>query len=488
MTTSASDEILFGAFLTPSAASPETVVGLARLAEQSGLDLVSVQDHPYQPAFLDTWTLLSYLAAATTTVRLVPNVLNLPLRPAPVLARAAASLDVLSGGRVELGIGAGGFWDPIVAMGGARLSPGESVEALEEAIAVLRALWDTGHRGVLRAGGRHHHVEGAKPGPPPAHPIGLWVGAYGPRMLALTGRLGDGWIPSWAYLENGVADLDAGNARIDAAATDAGRDPRSVRRVLNIDPSLTGADAVERLADLVLAHGVTGLVLATDDPVALARFGEDTAPAVRERVAAERGPASAPQARTTTAATAHLDESSRPVAPPGPAGHVYTDQARAAGRHLVDVHDHLRAELDQLRDVVRQVRAGRLTVGDARSAVNAMSLRQNDWTLGAYCASYCRILTQHHTLEDTAIFPHLRAGEPGLAPVLDRLEEEHHVVHGLLEAVDRALVAHVETPAGLDDLDSAVDELARVLLSHLAYEEDQLVEPLSRLGMYPGQL
>ena len=107
------------------------MVELAKLADVVGLDLVSFQDHPYQPGFLDTWTLLAVVAAATTSVKVAPNVANLPLRPPAVLARSAASLDILSGGRVELGLGAGAFWDGIVAMGGPRLTPGQSVDALE---------------------------------------------------------------------------------------------------------------------------------------------------------------------------------------------------------------------------------------------------------------------------------------------------------------------------------------------------------------------
>src|SRR5918911_3493711 len=136
-------ELLFGTFVTPSSRDAEAVVGLTQLAEQCGLDLVTFQDHPYQPAFLDTWTLLSYVAARTTTVRLAPNVANLPLRQPAVLARAAASLDLLSGGRFELGLGGGAFWGAIEAMGGPQRAPGESVDALAEAIEVVRAIWDT---------------------------------------------------------------------------------------------------------------------------------------------------------------------------------------------------------------------------------------------------------------------------------------------------------------------------------------------------------
>jgi alkanesulfonate monooxygenase SsuD/methylene tetrahydromethanopterin reductase-like flavin-dependent oxidoreductase (luciferase family) len=186
--------VKLGIFAVPDATEPETTMQTIVAADRSGLDLVGIQDHPYQRRFLDTWTLLSYAAGGTERVRLLPDVINLPLRLPTLLAKSAASLDLLSGGRVELGIGAGSFWEAIEAMGGTRLTPGESVDALEEAIAILRAFW-SGERSVSFEG-EHYRVAGAKPGPPPAHPIGIWVGAYGPRMLGLTGRLGDGWIPS----------------------------------------------------------------------------------------------------------------------------------------------------------------------------------------------------------------------------------------------------------------------------------------------------
>ena len=175
----------FGSFITPAAAAPQRAVELAVVSEQVGLDLVTFQDHPYQPAFLDTWTLLSWVAARTERIHVSGNVLNVPLRIPSVLAGAAASLDLLSGGRVELGLGAGGFWDAITAMGVPRLTPGEGVDALSEAIDVIRGRWDTADRSVLRAGGEHHRVDGAKRGPAPAHAIPLWIGARGPRMLRL---------------------------------------------------------------------------------------------------------------------------------------------------------------------------------------------------------------------------------------------------------------------------------------------------------------
>jgi alkanesulfonate monooxygenase SsuD/methylene tetrahydromethanopterin reductase-like flavin-dependent oxidoreductase (luciferase family) len=160
-------DLLFGTFLTPSAQRPDQVVALAQLAEQAELELATFQDHPYQPAFLDTWTLMSYVAAATARIRLSANVLNLPLRQPAVVARSAASLDLLSGGRVELGIGAGGFWDAIEANGGRRLTPGQSVDALDEAIRIIREIWDAEQRGGIRVAGDYYRVMGAKRGPAP---------------------------------------------------------------------------------------------------------------------------------------------------------------------------------------------------------------------------------------------------------------------------------------------------------------------------------
>src|SRR5882724_8462210 len=161
--------IRFGSFITPVNSPASAPVRLAVLSEELGFDLVTFQDHPYQPSFLDTWTLLSWVAARTDRVQLSANVLNLPLRQPAVLARSAASLDLLSGGRFELGIGAGGFWDAIEAMGGRRLTPGQSIRALEEAITIIRALWATDERGGVRVDGAYYQVNGTKRGPAPAH-------------------------------------------------------------------------------------------------------------------------------------------------------------------------------------------------------------------------------------------------------------------------------------------------------------------------------
>jgi hemerythrin-like domain-containing protein len=182
------------------------------------------------------------------------------------------------------------------------------------------------------------------------------------------------------------------------------------------------------------------------------------------------------------------DESARPVAPPAPAGHAYSPNAEAVGNHLTEVHENLRKELEKILDVLEQVKTGATSIDRARSALNEMTMRQNNWNLGAYCASYCTRLTRHHGIEDESIFPHLRGADTGLAPVIDRLEQEHVIIHEVIEGVDRALVNLVRTEDDFTQLQDAIDILSDTLLSHLAYEEQQLSEPLARYGFYPGQV
>lgn len=298
MTTDYGHDLLFGTFVTPTNHPAHQAVEQAVVADRAGLDLVTFQDHPYVARFHDTWTLMAYAAARTERVRLAANVHNLPLRPPAVLARAAASLDLLSGGRVELGLGAGGFWDGIAGMGGPRLTPGESVEALDEAIAIIRGIWDSEDRSVLSVRGKHYDVHGAKRGPAPAHPIGTWVGAYKPRILRLVGRAADGWLPSLQYLQGGVGDLTGMNQRIDDAAVRAGREPGDVRRLLNIGGRFAAQRAgflqgppaqwAEELAEVALTYGTSGFLLASDDTTTTQTFAAEVAPAVRELVGAER--------------------------------------------------------------------------------------------------------------------------------------------------------------------------------------------------------
>jgi alkanesulfonate monooxygenase SsuD/methylene tetrahydromethanopterin reductase-like flavin-dependent oxidoreductase (luciferase family) len=228
-------QIRIGLSLTPEANAADALIEHVTLADGAGLDLVGIQDHPYQRRFLDTLALIGVLLGKTRRISIFPDVANLPLRPPAVLAKAAASLDVLSGGRFELGLGAGYFWDAVAAMGGPKRSPGEAVDALAEAIEIIRAFWRP-DRSVTHDG-RHYTVLAAHPGPHPAHPIEIWLGAYKPRMLRLVGQAADGWIPSLGRASAG--ELRDGNARIDEAATAAGREPAAIRRLLNLGGTIT---------------------------------------------------------------------------------------------------------------------------------------------------------------------------------------------------------------------------------------------------------
>jgi hypothetical protein len=184
-------------------------------------------------------------------------------------------------------------------------------------------------------------------------------------------------------------------------------------------------------------------------------------------------------------ATAAWDPTTRPTLAE-PEDTAYSPEQDLYHRHLVEIHDHLRTELTRLHGLVDDVRRGVLTAGEARSEVHAMSLRQNNWTLGAYCQSYCGFVNGHHSLEDASVFAHLRHAEPAAAPVLDRLSEEHIVIHGVLDQVDTVLVRLVNDAdaAALDAVEESLQTLGDRLLSHLAYEEHELRGPLSRHGFY----
>jgi alkanesulfonate monooxygenase SsuD/methylene tetrahydromethanopterin reductase-like flavin-dependent oxidoreductase (luciferase family) len=222
--------VILGISIVPYTDSRDRNRELVRIADDAGLALVGIQDHPYQARFLDTFALIATLLAETRRISFFTDVANLPLRLPAVLAKAAASLDVLSGGRFELGLGAGAFGEQAASMGGPRRSVGESIEALEEAMDVIRLMW-SGER-IVSFEGRHYRLANAHPGPTPVHPMGIWLGAFRPRMLRLVGRKADGWLPSLGVLS--ADELKRGNEQVDAAAEAAGRDPRAIRRVLNV--------------------------------------------------------------------------------------------------------------------------------------------------------------------------------------------------------------------------------------------------------------
>ena len=272
-------ELEFGISILPAADELAHSRAMVRAAEAGGLDLVGIQDHPYQRRFVDTFALIGTLLAETERLRFFSDVANLPLRPPAMLAKQAATLDLLSGGRFELGLGAGALFDRVATMGGPVRSPGESVDALEEAIEVIRLAWSGDDK--VSFDGTYYRLDGYEPGPPPAHPIEIWLGAYRPRMLRLTGRLADGWIPSFGYLK--PDRLPEAQARVDEAAASAGRDPESVRRAYNFGPP--EGSWTETLAAWAIELRVDTFVLWAKDEAQVEHFAAEVVPAVREAAA-----------------------------------------------------------------------------------------------------------------------------------------------------------------------------------------------------------
>lgn len=294
-------DLEFGYFLVPDAREPERTLDIAQRVDDLGYDLIGIQDHPYQPAHFDAFALAAFILAQTERVRVFHDVANLPMRHPVVIAKTAATLDQLSGGRFELGLGAGAFWDAIQGIGGPVRTPKAALDALEEAVIVIRGMWG-GERG-MRFAGEHYQLNGAHSGPLPVHEMDIWLGVMGPKALALTGRIGDGWVPSMSYVP--PIKAIASNAIIDKAAIAANRDPSAIRRIYNIGgsfaPTVTKADDIDREIVGPPEHWVEVLShLATDigfgtfvlwsppDQETLRTFIEDVAPAVKERVAERR--------------------------------------------------------------------------------------------------------------------------------------------------------------------------------------------------------
>jgi alkanesulfonate monooxygenase SsuD/methylene tetrahydromethanopterin reductase-like flavin-dependent oxidoreductase (luciferase family) len=290
MTSSYGRRLEFGLSIVPASTDADLARSLAHRADVLGLDLLGIQDHPYQWRFLETWSLMADLLARTEQIRLFPDVTNLPLRGPAMIAKQAASLDVLSGGRFELGLGAGAFWEAIGAMGGPVRSGREALESLGEAILIIRAFW-SGER-TIAFEGRYYSVRGLHPGPAPAHPIGIWLGVGKPRALALTGRLAEGWVPSLSWATPDL--VPAMMRRIDEGAAAAGRDPSEIRRVYNVGGRIADGPTnalldgppehwVETLTRFAEELGFDTFVFWPDEEplLQLERFAEEVVPSLR---------------------------------------------------------------------------------------------------------------------------------------------------------------------------------------------------------------
>ncbi|WP_189699268.1 LLM class flavin-dependent oxidoreductase [Streptomyces chromofuscus] len=288
----------FGLSLNPAADGLEETRRLARRADEGGLDYLAVQDHPYQAPYLETWTLISHLSATTSRISFLTDVADLQLRPPTMLAKAAASLSVLTDGRVQLGVGGGAFAEAIASMGGLPRRGEKMVAFTEESLRLMRQALAGG---VVRMRTEHHAVTGYRSGPLPPVPVQLWLGAQKSKMLGVTGRAADGWIsPLNIYVP--PEEVPARQQLIDSAATAAGRDPRSIRRVYNVigtidapggGPGLVGGSEAwaDTLSDWALRLGFDTFIFwpAADAEAQLALFTSEVVPAVRARVAEARG-------------------------------------------------------------------------------------------------------------------------------------------------------------------------------------------------------
>lgn len=292
----------FGIQLNPVASGLDDIRALARQADAAGLELLGVQDHPYAADLADTFALIATVLADTERLRVFPDVASLPMRGPAMVGKQAATLDLLSGGRFELALGAGAFWPAIQAMGGPARTTREALAALTEAIEIIRAMWRPGE--TVRVKGEHYTVDGVHAGPAPAHPVGIWLGSVGPRALALTGRVADGWaapIPHYLNYEK----WPEAQRIITGAAVEAGRDPASITRISQLvghitaeptgPPALTGETPVHAdaatwarvIADLATGGGFDSFVYWPEqaDADQLRRWTDDVIPAVRELLA-----------------------------------------------------------------------------------------------------------------------------------------------------------------------------------------------------------
>ena len=266
-------ELFIGTGISSSAAPDSDPVAEALAAERAGYDFVSASDHPVgdHPTY-ELLSMLTWVAARTTRIGVATRVLGVPFRKPAMVAKAAESLQRLSGGRLVLGLGAGHVDDEIVALGGAPLTPGQKVAGLAEAIAIMRGAW-TGER--FDHNGQQHSVRGLRLTPSPVAPVPIWLGTYGPRALGVTGRLADGWIPSLGAATR--EDLPRMLDQVRAASLEAGRDAHAVRPVLNVtvrlDPGArtdeqavrgSAVDVFEQLGEYV-ELGFRGFNLMTGD-------------------------------------------------------------------------------------------------------------------------------------------------------------------------------------------------------------------------------
>ena len=226
--TRSSNPVRFG--INPRGLDYSGVVSVAKAAEAAGFETIAFSDRPPENN-LEAWTLATAVACATERIIVTHSTLNVPYRNPALVAKMAASLDVVTGGgRVLLTIGAGGQESHATSYGMRFGAPGERVDALIDAIHIMRGMWS---EESFSYEGKFHSVDGATLQPKPVNgPLPVFIGAVGPRMLRLAGSLADGWIKNggWPASPEAYAELQE---QVERGAEAAGRDPGTLRRVVN---------------------------------------------------------------------------------------------------------------------------------------------------------------------------------------------------------------------------------------------------------------
>lgn len=279
--------VMFGLNVSPSI--DDDPISTARRAEELGFSFISINDHLHgaTPRH-ETWTLLAWIAATTSRIRIASRVLAVPYRHPAVLAKMAETFDRLSGGRLILGLGGGASDEEFAAFGLGVPSPGEKVDGLEEAVRIARGLWSEER---FTFAGHRYRTEGARIEPKPQRRIPIWLGTYGKRALDLTGRLADGWIPTYELaLPEAVPGM---RDRIMDAAIKAGRNPGEINCVYNVDvridrgptPDFVVSGHAEQLAERLTSFVDLGF-----NAINLVPFGSQRAEQI-ERLAHEVVPA-----------------------------------------------------------------------------------------------------------------------------------------------------------------------------------------------------
>jgi probable F420-dependent oxidoreductase len=285
-----------GLGITSSAGPDANPVGEARLAESLGFDFVSASDHlnGASPTF-EPWTLLTTVAAATERLNVLTRVLAVPYRHPAVTAKMAETLDRLSGGRLVLGLGSGGYAKEFSAFGLDVRTAGQQVSALGEAVELIRELWS---KPDVTFEGEHFQLRRARIEPRPARRIPIWLGTYGPRALRLTGALADGWLPSLPGLE--LEQAIAMRTTVRAAAEAAGRDPDEITCAANIAVTFDSrrsptpravagsSDAIAGQVVEIVRAGFTFLNVMSSQLDARERFATDVMPLVRQEMTGAR--------------------------------------------------------------------------------------------------------------------------------------------------------------------------------------------------------